>query len=187
MSNSSSSKNVSRSTDKTPSAEQLSDTVYGELRKLAYAKMSKENAVLTLQPTALVHEAWIRLGGEDQPEWANKAHFYSAAAEAMRRILIERARKRQAVRHGGGKQRVEIDQVEGLSGEIKDDKQMIDLSDALDKLSKKDPRKAELVKLRYFIGLTFDEAAKTLDVSNPTVRRWWTYSRSWLYREMNRG
>ena len=165
-------------------AESLLAKVYDELRKVAYSKMSRERATQTLQPTALVHEAWIRLGGENQPAWANRAHFFSAAAEAMRRILIERARRRQAIRHGGDQQRVEFDDLVGLPDSMNDDKHVIDLNTALEKFSKEDPEKAELVKLRYFVGMTIEESAKALNVSTPTVKRWWAYSRSWLYEEM---
>ena len=165
-------------------AEGLLAMVYDELRKVAYSKMARERANQTLQPTALVHEAWIRLGGENQPEWANRAHFFSAAAEAMRRILIERARKRQAIRHGGDQQRVEFDDLVGLPESMNDDSHVIDLNTALNKFAQEDPQKAELVKLRYFVGMTIEESADTLGISTPTVKRWWAYSRSWLYEEM---
>ncbi|MCZ6672683.1 MAG: ECF-type sigma factor [Verrucomicrobia bacterium] len=169
-----------------PDSERLWALVYDELRKVAYSKMSNESATLTLQPTALVHEAWIRLGGENQPPWANRAQFFSAAAEAMRRILIERARRRQAIRHGGDQHRIDIDDLEGLPASMNDDKHMIDLSDALDKLAQEDPQKAELVKYRYFVGMTIEETAKTMGVSTPTVWRWWEYARAWLHKEMNK-
>ena len=165
-------------------AERLLALVYDELRKVAYSKMSQERTDLTLQPTALVHEAWIRLGGENQPAWVNRAHFFSAAAEAMRRILIDRARRRQALRHGGDQQRVDSEELEGLPQSMNDDKHVIDLNDALSKLDQEDPRKAELVKLRYFVGLTIEETAKTMEISTPTAKRWWAYSRSWLFEKM---
>jgi RNA polymerase sigma factor (TIGR02999 family) len=165
-------------------AERLLALVYDELRKVAYSKMSQERSDLTLQPTALVHEAWIRLGGENQPAWVNRAHFFSAAAEAMRRILIDRARRRQALRHGGDQQRVDSEELEGLPQSMNDDKHVIDLNDALSKLDQEDPRKAELVKLRYFVGLTIEETAKTMEISAPTAKRWWAYSRSWLFEKM---
>ena len=165
-------------------AEGLLAQVYDELRKVAYSKMARENASQTLQPTALVHEAWIRLGGENQPAWANRAHFFSAAAEAMRRILIERARRRQAVRHGGNQKRVEFDDLAGLPESMNNDEHVIDLNAALDKLALEDPAKAELVKLRYFVGMTIEESAETMGISTPTVKRWWAYARSWLYEEM---
>jgi RNA polymerase sigma factor (TIGR02999 family) len=165
-------------------AERLLALVYDELRKVAYSKMSQERSDLTLQSTALVHEAWIRLGGENQPAWVNRAHFFSAAAEAMRRILIDRARRRQALRHGGDQQRVDSEELEGLPQSMNDDKHVIDLNDALSKLDQEDPRKAELVKLRYFVGLTIEETAKTMEISAPTAKRWWAYSRSWLFEKM---
>lgn len=169
-----------------PSAETLLALVYDELRKLAHAKMSRERATQTLQPTALVHEAWIRLGGDDQPLWSNRAHFFSAAAEAMRRILIERARRRQAIRHGGDRQRVEFEDLVGLPESMNNDEQVIDLNEALDKLALEDPQKAELVKLRYFVGMTIEECAETMGISTPTVKRWWAYARSWLFEEIKR-
>ena len=147
--------------------------------------MSKEWAASTLQPTALVHEAWMRLGGENQPAWANRAHFFSAAAEAMRRILIERARRRQAIRHGGEHERIDFEDLQGVPQSMNDDQHVIDLNDALSKLAEEDERKAELVKLRYFVGLTIEEASETLGISTPTAKRWWAYSRSWLFEEMS--
>ena len=148
--------------------------------------MSRERVDQTLQPTALVHEAWIRLGGEIQPVWANRAHFFSAAAEAMRRILIERARRRQAIRNGGDQQRAEFDDLVGLPESMNNDEHFIDLNEALDKLATEDPQKAELVKLRYFAGMTIEESADTLGISTPTVKRWWAYARSWLFEEMKK-
>lgn len=169
-----------------PNAESLLAKVYDELRRVAYSKMSRERVDQTLQPTALVHEAWIRLGGEIQPVWANRAHFFSAAAEAMRRILIERARRRQAIRHGGDQQRAEFDDLVGLPESMNNDEHVIDLNEALDKLATEDPQKAELVKLRYFVGMTIEESADTLGISTPTVKRWWAYARSWLFEEMKK-
>lgn len=167
-------------------SDRLLNEVYQELRKVAQSKLARENAVNTLQATALVHEAWLRIGGEDQPQWASRAQFFSAAAEAMRRILIERARKRMALRHGGDQQRVDFEELEGLPESMNDDKHVIDLADALARFAEKNPEKAELVKLRYFVGLTIDEAAGLLAVSAPTAKRWWAYSRAWLYEEINR-
>ncbi|MES1167131.1 MAG: ECF-type sigma factor [Pseudomonadota bacterium] len=165
-----------------PAAEQLLALVYNELRKLAAAKMAHEAAGQTLQPTALVHEAWLRLGGEDQPAWQNRAHFFSAAAEAMRRILIDRARSRQALRHGGGQERLNIDDLELATAG--DDDRVLAVNDALEKLALVEPQKAELVKLRYFAGLTISEAAQTLGIAEPTANRWWAYARAWLLQEM---
>ncbi len=165
-------------------AERLLGVVYDELRKVAYSKLSRELSDQTLQATALVHEAWLRIGGEQQPVWSNRAHFFSAAAEAMRRILIERARRRMAIRHGGNQQRVEFDELEGLPESMNNDKHVIDLSEALSRFADENPEKAELVKLRYFVGLTIDEAANLLDISAPTAKRWWAYARAWLYDEI---
>ena len=151
-------------------SDRLLNEVYQELRKVAQSKLARENAVNTLQATALVHEAWLRIGGEDQPQWASRAQFFSAAAEAMRRILIERARKRMALRHGGDQQRVDFEELEGLPESMNDDKHVIDLADALARFAEKNPEKAELVKLRYFVGLTIDEAAGLLAVSAPTAK-----------------
>ena len=168
-------------------ADQLLPLVYGELRKLAAAKMANEAAGQTLQPTALVHEAWLRLGGSDQPEWQNRAHFFAAAAEAMRRILIDRARRRQAVRHGGGLVRASED---ALANEVAspgaDDAELLDVHEALDALARHDARKAALVKQYYFVGLTLKEAALVLGISEPTARRDWTYARAWLFNEIKR-
>ena len=168
-------------------ADQLLPLVYGELRKLAAAKMANEPAGQTLQPTALVHEAWLRLGGSEQPDWQNRAHFFGAAAEAMRRILIDRARRRQARRHGGGLLRTST---EALDDEIAspgaDDAELLDVHEALDALARHDARKAELVKQCYFVGLTLKEAALVLGISEPTARRDWSYARAWLFNEITR-
>ncbi len=164
-------------------ADSLLSLVYEELRKLAAAKMARENPGQTLQATALVHEAWLRLGGDDQPEWKNRAHFFSAAAEAMRRILIDNARRKQYVRHGGEAQRVTFDGLELAAG--MQDEQLLALNEALDRLATHDAGKAQLVKLRFFAGLTTEQTAKTLGISEPTVKRHWAYARAWLFREMN--
>ena len=163
-------------------AEQLLVLVYGELRKLAAAKMVHEPAGHTLQATALVHEAWLRLGGDQQPDWKNRAHFFASAAEAMRRILIDRARSRHAVRHGGGQVRLNADDLELAAAP--DDDRVLAINDALEKLALVEPQKAELVKLRYFAGLTVEEAAQTLGISEPTAKRWWAYARAWLFQEI---
>lgn len=163
-------------------ADRLLPLVYQELRRIAAAKMARESANLTLQPTALVHEAWLRLGGEEQADWENRRHFLAAAAEAMRRILIDRARQRQAVRHGGGLERVDFDHVE-IPGAPTDDR-ILALGEALERLAEASPEKAELVKLRYFTGLTLEETARTMGISLAMAKRWWTFSRVWLLREM---
>jgi len=163
-------------------ADQLLPLVYGELRKLAAAKMAREPAGQTLQPTALVHEAWLRLGGDKQPDWQSRAHFFASAAESMRRILIDCARRRHAIRHGGGLVRLNVDDLELASAP--DDERVLAINDALEKLTLVEPQKAELVKLRYFAGLTNEEAALTLGISEPTAKRWWAYARAWLFQEM---
>ena len=167
------------------SGADLWPVIYGELRRLAAAKLARESAAHTLQPTALVHDVWIRLGADRQPAWQNRAHFFAAAAETMRRILIDRARQRHAVRHGGGQQRVNIDEVD-LASDAAHDDQLIAIHEALEKFAADEPLKAELVKLRYFGGLTLEEAAAALDVPFGTAKRWWTYARAWLYRELGR-
>ncbi len=164
-------------------ADRLLPLVYDELRKVAAAKMAREAAGQTLQPTALVHEAWLRLGGAAQPNWQNRAHFFAAAAEAMRRILIDRARRRQAQRHGGGQQQVSLDEAE-LAATLDNDNVLLAVNEALEKFAVSEPQKAELVKLRYFAGLTLDDAARTLDISEPTAKRWWAYAKAWLHREI---
>lgn len=166
------------------SAEQLLALVYDELRKLAAHKMANEAPGQTLQATALVHEAWLRLGGDQQPAWKNRAHFFAAAAEAMRRILIDRARRKQAERHGGAVQRVDLDGLEIPAA--MDDEQLLAVHGALDRLAAHDAVKAELVKLRFFVGLTIEEAADVLGLSAPTAKRYWAYARAWLYREIQR-
>jgi RNA polymerase sigma factor (TIGR02999 family) len=166
-------------------ADQLLPLVYQELRRLAAAKMSHESAQHTLQPTALVHEAWLRLGGDQQPAWQNRAHFFGAAAEAMRRILIDRARRRKALRHGGDQVRASSEELENVADLNRSDDQLLAVHEALDRLATEDPKKAELVKLRYFAGLTLEDAASALQIPLGTAKRWWTYSRAWLYRELN--
>src|SRR5256714_1229235 len=163
-------------------ADELLPLVYGELRKLAASRMANEAAGNTLQPTALVHEAWLRLVGKDNPKFAGRAHFFAAAAEAMRRILIDRARRKSSLRHGGGQARVDIQQIDLASPEADD--QILAVSEALDKLAAQDPIEAELVKLRYFAGLTVEEAAGLLDISPRTARNYWAHARTWLYHEI---
>ncbi|MEM7232586.1 MAG: sigma-70 family RNA polymerase sigma factor [Planctomycetota bacterium] len=152
--------------------------VYGELRQLAKSKMAREPSNHTLQATALVHEAWLRLGDQ---RFENRTHFFGAAAEAMRRILIDRARRKIAAKHGGQVQHVLAEDVEITAPTDKDDELLV-VHEALDQLDKHDTRKAELVKLRYFVGLTIDEAADVLEISTPTAKRDWAYARAWLYR-----
>jgi RNA polymerase sigma factor (TIGR02999 family) len=166
----------SGSGDSPEAAEQLWPHLYHELRRLAAAKLAGEAAGQTLQPTALVHEVWLRLGGDDQRTWENRAHFFASAAEAMRRILIDRARSRQALRHGGRQQRVNLSGLDLAAAA--DDDHILAVDEALEKLALAEPPKAKLVRLRYFSGLTLDEAAQVLGISEPTAKRWWAYSRA---------
>ena len=168
-------------------ADQLLPLVYDELRRLAAARMAREPAGQTLQPTALVHEAWLRLGGDAQPDWKNRAHFFAAAAEAMRRILIDNARRKHAQRHGGGLEKLSTDRTGfDLPAPANTDAELLRLNDAIDRLAVLDPRKAELVKQWYFVGLTLQEAAAVLGMSERTAKREWAYARVWLFNEMKR-
>jgi RNA polymerase sigma factor (TIGR02999 family) len=163
-------------------ADELLPLVYGELRSLATEKMAHESPTQTLQPTALVHEAWLRLAGNEPPHFANRAHFFTAASEAMRRILIENARRKRAARHGGGMQRLDIQPLE-IACPSKDE-ELLAVDEALERFAVQDKEKAELVKLRYFVGLTLEEAADILGISVSTAKRWWTYARAWLFQEI---
>ena len=166
-------------------ADELLPLVYEELRKLAAYKMANESPSQTLQPTALVHEAWLRLTGKENVQWNGRAHFFAAAAEAMRRILIDNARRKLALRHGGGQQRVDI-----LEQDIADnasDEQLLAINEALEKFAVQDKLKAELVKLRFFVGLTIEEVAKILGISVTTAKRHWIYARAWLQAEIRNG
>jgi len=164
------------------SAERLLPLVYEELRRLAAAKMSGEPENQTLQPTALVHEAWLRLTVPGEVQWQNRGHFFGAAAEAMRRILIEKARRRQAAKRGGGWERLDLDHVE-IATEMEGDT-LLAVDEALEKLAGVDSKAAELVKLRFFGGLTLEEAGKTLGLSERTAKRYWAFARAWLYQEI---
>ncbi len=166
-------------------ADELLPLVYEELRLLAAEKMAHETPTQTLQPTALVHEAWLRLAGNAPPHFVNHAHFFTAASEAMRRILIENARRKRAARHGGGQRPLDIEQVE-IACPTKDD-ELLAVDEALDRFAAEDSQKAELVKLRYFVGFSVEEAAEVLGISVPTAKRWWTYARAWLFREIATG
>ena len=164
-------------------AAQLLPLVYDELRKLAAQKLAQEQPGQTLQATALVHEAYIRLVDVDQVRnWNSRGHFFAAAAEAMRRILVESARRKRRSKHGGGWVRRPLDEIDAAAPEAADD--LVDLDEALDQLAAKDPVKAKLVELRSFAGLTLDEAAKVLDISPSTADRHWAYARAWLYRRI---
>src|SRR5262245_37615054 len=166
-------------------ADQLLPLVYEELRRVAAARMANEAAGHTLQPTALVHEAWLRLAGKDaQKPFANRTHFFGAAAEAMRRILVDRAREKQALKRGGHLERVDLDGVE-LPSPMPDD-ELLALDEALNRLATVDTRAAEMVKLCFFVGLTQPEAARELGVSLATAERVWGFARAWLLRELKK-
>jgi RNA polymerase sigma factor (TIGR02999 family) len=163
-------------------ADDLLPLVYGELRKLAASRMAREAPGHTLQPTALVHEAWMRLVGSENPKFEGRAHFFAAAAEAMRRILIDRARRKRALRHGGGQERVNLEDVDIAIG--KDDDQLLAMNDALDKLAAQNRVEAELVKLRYFVGMTNAQAAEVLGITEAAAKHYWIHARTWLYQEI---
>ncbi len=165
-------------------ADQLLPLVYEELRRLAAHKMAAEKPGQTLQATALVHEAYLRLAGGPAQAWQGRAHFFAAAAEAMRRILVENVRRKRALRHGGGHQRMDIDAVE-IAAE-RDDDNLIAVNDSLEKFAARDPEKAALVKLRYFVGLSTEEAAAALGISERTAKRHWAFARAWLLRDLDR-
>jgi RNA polymerase sigma factor (TIGR02999 family) len=162
--------------------DELLPLVYQELRRMAAHKMANERAGHTLQATALVHEAWLKLVDSPNQSWQNRAHFFGAAAEAMRRILIGRARKKNTQRRGGGAVHLDVDRLE-ISSPAADD-QLLSLNDALDRFTELEPRQAELVKLRYFVGMKIDEAAVILGISEATAKRWWAYARAWLFHEI---
>ncbi|HVS38860.1 MAG TPA: ECF-type sigma factor [Gemmataceae bacterium] len=165
-------------------AAQLLPLVYEELRRLAAQRLTREAPGLTLQATALVHEAYLRLvGGEPDRPWNGRRHFFAAAAEAMRRILVEKARRRRRIRHGAGRQRIDLDEACGLAQSRSDD--LLALDEALGRLAALTPVRAELVKLRFFAGLTMPEAAEALGISLATAERYWTFARTWLYAELS--
>ena len=163
-------------------AEKLLDLVYEELRRMAASKMAREARGQTLQPTALVHEAWMRLVASKNPKFENRAHFFSAAAEAMRRILIDRARRKLTRRHGGGSEWTDLDGKDLAAPET--DQQLLAVNEVLDLFAKQHPLQAEVVKLRYFVGMTNEETAKALDISVATVKNYWTFARTWLSLEI---
>jgi len=163
-------------------AERLLELLYEELRRLAASKMAREEPGQTLQPTALVHEAWLRLVGSQNPKFENRAHFFSAAAEAMRRILIDRARHKLRIRHGGSLERVDLEE-QDLAAPAEDE-QLVAVHEALDNLAKDHPVQAEVVKLRYFVGMTNEETAEVLGVSIATVKNYWTFARTWIFNEI---
>lgn len=161
-------------------AEELLPTVYDELRRLAGYKMAGESAGHTLQATALVHEAWMRLAGSEQAAWENRGHFFAAAAEAMRRILVEHARRKQSLKRGAGAPHEELNESSIVLTVPPDE--LLAVNDALDRLATEDPQAAELVKLRYFIGMTMEEAAAAMNLSKRTAEGIWTYAKAWLGR-----
>ena len=162
-------------------ADQLLPLVYQELRKLAAHKMASEPPGQTLQPTALVHEAWLKLVGQGDRKWQDRNHFFAASAEAMRRILVDNARRKRTQRHGGGHLRVDLDDVKLA---VENDDLLLAVNDALEKLAVADKQKADLVKLRYFVGMTVEEAAQVLAISEPMAKRHWAYARAWLSEEI---
>jgi RNA polymerase sigma factor (TIGR02999 family) len=171
-------------------ASRLLPLVYAELRLLAAQKLAHETPGQTLQPTALVHEAYLRLvanprpGGEDDTSWDSRGHFFAAAAEAMRRILVENARQKHTVKRGGGARRVPLEEFHRVTESPED---LVDLDDALSRFAAEEPDKARLVQLRFFAGLTMPDAAAALGISLATAERWWTYARAWLYTELQAG
>jgi RNA polymerase sigma factor (TIGR02999 family) len=165
-------------------ADQLLPLVYEELRRLAAQRLAHEAPGQTLQPTALVHEAYLRLTGNEgtEQDWDNRGHFFAAAAEAMRRVLVEKARRKQRVKHGGDRQRIALPEAEALLQAPSED--LVALDEALTRLTAHDPVKAEVVKLRFFAGLTMPDVARSLNISLATAERYWTYARTWLYAEL---
>lgn len=163
-------------------ASELLPLVYDELRKLAAHRLAREAPGQTLQPTALVHEAWLRLSNAEDKNWNGRQHFFAAAAEAMRHILVDRARRRLAAKRGTGQANLDVDDL-NVPAPAPDD-QLLAVDDALAKFALVDERKAELVKLRYFVGMSFEEAAQALDIAVPTAKQWWSYARAWLRVEI---
>lgn len=163
-------------------SDQLLPLVYEELRRLAAAKMALEKPGQTLQPTALVHEAWIKLAGSTSQEWKDRSHFFSAAAESMRRILIDRARKRNRSRHGHGLQRVDLLEIDVATTAT--DEELLAVDEVMLHLAEVSPERAELVKLRYYVGMSIPDAANALGISESTAKRRWNYARLWLFKAL---
>jgi len=166
------------------SSERLLPLVYDELRRLATIKMSRESEHQTLQPTALVHEAWLRLAAAEEAQWQNRGHFFAAAAEAMRRILIERARRRSRLKHGGGQVRLDVQELE-LADTTPDEKVLL-INEALERFQTEDPEKARVVVLKFFGGLTNREVAESLNVTERTIERQWAYAKAWLFNAIRK-
>jgi RNA polymerase sigma factor (TIGR02999 family) len=167
-------------------AEQLLPAVYQELRRLAAQKLRHEAAGHTLQATALVHEAYVRLVHQSDQQWDSRAHFFAAAAEAMRRILVESARRKHRLRHGGGREKLELEEVDLAITFNQPNLDLLALDEALDAFADEEPQKAELVKLRYFAGLSEQQAADVMGMSRATAARWWAFARAWLYERVQR-
>lgn len=167
-------------------ADELLSVVYDELRRIAASQMARERAGQTLQPTALVHEAYLRLIGAGEIRWNSRGHFFSAAAEAMRRILVDRARSKGRIKRGGGRLRIDVDQgldaLQALDASV--DEELLEIDGALSRLQRHDPEIATIVKLRFFTGLTIEETAAALDISFANVRSGWHYARAWMHREL---
>ena len=163
-------------------AAELLPLVYDELRRLAAHKLSGERIGHTLQATALVHEAWLKIAGDNHRDWNGRQHFFAAAAEAMRRILVDRARRRLATKRGAAPEHLDADELDIPAPAP--DEQLLAVNDALEKFAQLDPRKGELVKLRYFAGMNYEEAALALGIAVPTAKQWWAYARAWLAVEM---
>jgi RNA polymerase sigma factor (TIGR02999 family) len=166
--------------------DELFPLVYQELRQLAAQRMSKERPGQTLQATGLVHEAYLRLVGGAEQDWSSSKHFFSAAAEAMRRILVENARRKQSMKHGGGRKRVALEKAALITDNDTAADELIALDEAIERLSEKDKVKADLVKLRYFAGLTTEQTAEILEISRATAVRYWTYARAWLFDKIRK-
>ncbi|HVV00083.1 MAG TPA: ECF-type sigma factor, partial [Verrucomicrobiae bacterium] len=169
--------------DSKASAELL-PLVYNELRRLAAHRLAGEAPGQTLQPTALVHEAWLKVSNDEKRAWNGRQHFFAAAAEAMRRTLVDRARRRLAAKRGAGEARLAVDDLD-IPAPAPDD-QLLAVNEAMEKFATIEPRKAELVKLRYFVGMSFEEAAEALGIAVPTAKQWWSYARAWLRVEIAR-
>lgn len=166
-------------------SNQLIALVYDELHRIAAAKLARERPGQTLQATALVHEAYLRLIGDSGGDWENRRHFFAAAAEAMRRILVERARHKARIKHGGGVQKLEFNEADAIV--IPDSLDLVALNEALERLTQQDPEKAELVKLHFFGGLSIEDAGDALKLSRATAYRYWQFARAWLYAEVCKG
>ena len=182
--------NVTRILEQVQRGDQLATdrllaAVYDELRRLAAQKLAREKPGQTLQATELVHEAYLRLLGGDAARWDNSAHFFAAAAEAMRRILVDAARRKARIKHGGGRHKCEVDEADAIV--MSDTIDLIALDEALTKLTEEDEVKAQLVKLRYFAGLTVEQAGQVLGVSRATADRYWNFARTWLFNEISKG